>query len=121
MSKRWLVRKRRYAQTEDLYGLQPQSKKRWRQLLKMLGDACLKCGAKPITRDHIVPIARGGLNHPANLQPLCGPCNRRKSDNIADYRTEAQRAAVLARWPLERVPLEKYTQPTRPTIAELLS
>jgi 5-methylcytosine-specific restriction endonuclease McrA len=106
--------------TDDLYGLQPQSKKRWRQLLKILGDACLKCGAQPVTRDHIVPIARGGLNHPANLQPLCRRCNGRKNDNIVDYRTQAQRDAVLARWPLERVPLEEYNQPVRTTIAEFL-
>lgn len=108
----------RMIQTEDLYGLQPQSKKRWRQLLKLLGSVCLKCGAEPITRDHIVPIARGGLNHPANLQPLCRRCNGRKGDNIADYRTPEQRATILERWPLEPVPMEQYAQPLKVTLAE---
>lgn len=45
---------------DDLYGLQPQSRRRWRQVMEILGKACLKCGAVDhITRDHIVPIARG--------------------------------------------------------------
>lgn len=122
MSKRkWQERKRHLARTDDLYGLQSQSKKRWRQLLKILGDVCLKCGAQPVTKDHIVPLARGGLNHPTNLQPLCGPCNRSKSDGIADYRTPAIREVILAHWPLNRVPLEEYTEPVRVTLAEFIS
>lgn len=33
--------------------------------------------------DHIVPLARGGLNDVTNIQLLCGDCNRRKSDGKA--------------------------------------
>lgn len=29
--------------------------------------------------DHIMPLARGGLHEPRNLQLLCGPCNMRKN------------------------------------------
>lgn len=122
MSKRkWQDRKRHLARTDDLYGLQSQSKKRWRQLLKILGDVCLKCGVQPVTKDHIVPLARGGLNHPTNLQPLCRRCNGTKGDDIADYRTPAMREAILARWPLNRVPLEEYTESVRVTLAEFIS
>jgi len=33
--------------------------------------------------DHIVPLAKGGLNDVTNIQLLCGDCNRRKSDGEA--------------------------------------
>lgn len=105
----------------DLYGLQPQSSKRWRQVQEILGKACLKCGAVPITRDHVMPLCRGGLNHPANLQPLCHRCNVRKGDQIQDYRTPEQRAQILERWPLERIPIEEYTQPVRATLADCIT
>lgn len=33
--------------------------------------------------DHIVPLAKGGLNDVTNIQLLCGDCNRRKCDGEA--------------------------------------
>ncbi len=33
--------------------------------------------------DHVVPVSRGGLTEPENLQTLCAPCNLRKG-NRAD-------------------------------------
>lgn len=32
--------------------------------------------------DHVWPRARGGHNHPANLQTLCFPCNAGKCDRV---------------------------------------
>lgn len=32
--------------------------------------------------DHIVPLAKGGLNDVTNLQLLCAECNRKKSDTL---------------------------------------
>jgi len=43
---------------------------------------CQLCGAGRLLEiDHILPIARGGTNNPANLQVLCRPCNRSKGVN----------------------------------------
>lgn len=48
------------------------------------GGACAKCGATAdLQFDHIIPVSRGGNSSPANLQVLCGSCNRKKSESIA--------------------------------------
>lgn len=74
----------------------------WLQLLEILGTTCLKCQSQtPLTQDHIVPLAKGGIHHPTNLQPLCRPCNERKQASTADYRSQAQRLAVAAKWTIE--------------------
>jgi len=74
----------------------------WLRLLGILGDSCLCCGSdRPITQDHIVPLAHGGSHHPTNLQPLCRPCNERKQARTCDFRTDEQRAAVDAVWVVE--------------------
>lgn len=37
--------------------------------------------------DHIIPVAKGGTNDPANLNPACGKCNWWKADiDLERYR-----------------------------------
>lgn len=40
---------------------------------------CLKAGYHI---DHKQPVAKGGTNHPDNIELLCPPCNMRKSDKL---------------------------------------
>jgi hypothetical protein len=45
---------------------------------------CVRCAAEEdLQFDHLIPAARGGGNGAANIQILCGACNRQKSDGIA--------------------------------------
>lgn len=61
----------------------------WNAILERCGHRCVRCGVTGgrLTVDHVVPIALGGRNDAANLQPLCGSCNRRKGARTIDYRT----------------------------------
>ena len=47
--------------------------------------------ARHLEMDHVTPRAKGGTSHAANLQLLCGNCNRRKGS-----RTQAEFKAELA-------------------------
>lgn len=55
-----------------------------REVLGAWHNCCAVCGARgdapgvQLEMDHIVPHALGGPTTIANLQPLCGPCNRAK-------------------------------------------
>ena len=48
------------------------------------GHLCLYCGqscsARQLTRDHIVPVSRGGRNAWSNVASACRSCNQRKND-----------------------------------------
>lgn len=44
--------------------------------------SCVYCAAPATTVDHVVPLARGGREHPDNLVPACGPCNFSKSGRL---------------------------------------
>lgn len=70
----------------------------WRAMRAMVLDAygvtCMKCGREPGNKrqpnvDHIRPRKR--FPHLAlefnNLQVLCGRCNKKKGNDIADYRS----------------------------------
>ncbi len=57
-----------------------------RGTIKRIGESqkwrcaiCRKSIKKHYHLDHIMPLARGGLHVPANVQLLCGPCNLHKS------------------------------------------
>lgn len=60
----------------------------WSALLEKYNYTCLACGRNdlPMTKDHIIPVVRGGKNSIDNLQPLCMPCNSKKHTRIIDYR-----------------------------------
>lgn len=80
--------------------------KRARSLL--VGLPCHYCGEPDAgTVDHVVPVAAGGDNSPANLVPACGRCNYSKG---AREGHAARRARTGARRKPVR-PADKYVNP----------
>lgn len=59
----------------------------WKVLCDNCKNTCLSCNQqKPLTKDHIVPLSRGGTDWIDNIQPLCNSCNASKGVKIIDYR-----------------------------------
>lgn len=70
-------RKRRMARVEhDL------SVEQWSALQEAWGG-CAYCGAtdRPLQRDCVLPISRGGRYTLDNIAPACGPCNASKCND----------------------------------------
>jgi 5-methylcytosine-specific restriction endonuclease McrA len=55
----------------------------WLEVVWRQGFACAHCdGIKPLHRDHIMPLSKGGSNYISNIQGLCLSCNSRKKDKM---------------------------------------
>lgn len=63
--------------------IKTHSYEEWLDLLHRCKGRCVKCGKKrKLTRDHIIPLSKGGHDGIENIQPLCRPCNTRKFNHI---------------------------------------
>ncbi len=59
----------------------------WIELCAKYDNKCVACRKeKRLTRDHVIPVSKGGSNHISNIQPLCHQCNARKHTSSIDYR-----------------------------------
>ena len=58
----------------------------WESLKLKHNNQCAICKqTKPLTKDHIVPLSRGGTDMIENIQPLCRNCNSKKWNKINFY------------------------------------
>lgn len=81
------------------------SVKDWTFICAMRNGECFCCReAVQLNIEHVIPVTRGGLNHPTNLQPLCKSCNSSKHQDCTDYRTDAERAAIAERFGIPKPP-----------------
>lgn len=57
----------------------------WQARIKEFGGRCFYCGKqKQLTRDHNIPLTRGGTNFISNILPACRICNLRKRTKTAE-------------------------------------
>jgi len=55
----------------------------WLTVKEAHDNKCASCHKEvPLTRDHIIPLTKGGSDWISNIQPLCGPCNSSKGNKI---------------------------------------
>jgi 5-methylcytosine-specific restriction endonuclease McrA len=55
----------------------------WNEIKRTYNYSCVYCGViesvvVKLTRDHIIPVTKGGLHTKENIVPACQPCNARK-------------------------------------------
>ena len=64
--------------------------KEWQSLKAFYDYKCLCCGKREpeirLTRDHVIPLTKGGTDSIDNVQPLCARCNSKKNNKQIDYR-----------------------------------
>lgn len=75
-----------------------------KQILERDCHLCQPCKAKGRATaggqvDHIIQKAKGGTDHPDNLQTICDPCHRDKT--ARDNGRRVKRAIGLDGWPIE--------------------
>lgn len=55
----------------------------WRYLLHQFNYSCAYCGEKEnLTKDHVIPISRGGRHSVGNIVPACQYCNFSKHNRL---------------------------------------
>lgn len=71
----------RYARQKGATG--SHTLQEWTSLKESFDNKCAFCGeTKPLTKDHIIPLSKGGDNNISNIQPLCRNCNSKKHTKL---------------------------------------
>lgn len=74
------------------------TREEWLSVLGRHGHKCAECfRGDPevrITKDHIIPISKGGSNFIQNIQPLCLSCNCRKGNRVGGHRDAGRERSV---------------------------
>lgn len=85
ISRRNIIRRRSVTGTHTI--------EQWEALKAEYDHTCLRCGRREpevtLSRDHVLPIAKGGTDNIDNIQPLCRKCNSQKHVQFVDYRHPA--------------------------------
>ena len=75
------LKARRYAREKGAEG--SHSLDEWQRVKDFHRGLCAYCKqAKKLTKDHIIPLSKGGNDYITNIQPLCQSCNSKKHNQI---------------------------------------
>lgn len=57
----------------------------WLDKCAEFGGCCAYCGeATKLTRDHVIPVSKGGSDYISNIVPACMSCNSKKRAQLPD-------------------------------------
>ncbi len=92
-NKRWItenkermahLKARRYARERGAEG--NHTLEEWQVLKAKFNNICVSCfEGKLLSKDHIIPLSKGGTDYINNIQPLCHSCNSRKYNKVINY------------------------------------
>lgn len=75
------LKARRYAKEKNAVG--SHTLQEWEKLKNSFGNICVFCKQeKKLTKDHIIPLSKGGTDYIENIQPLCVNCNSKKNNKM---------------------------------------
>lgn len=75
------LKARRYARERNAKG--SHSLIEWQLLKIAYENKCAFCGEnKKLTKDHVIPLSKGGSDFIENIQPLCKNCNSKKHNKL---------------------------------------
>ena len=81
------LKSNRYAREKGAVG--SHSLQEWQELKKKYNFKCAFCGeCKPLTKDHIIPLSKGGSNYITKIRPLCRNCNSKTHNKIIHDKPE---------------------------------
>lgn len=95
----------------------------WEALRDAWGG-CAYCGAtdRPLQRDCLLPISRGGRYTLSNVAPACGPCNASKGNAEVilwlRQRRRDERTFLTRHVEIQAALVATVTSPPRPAVAD---